>query len=353
MSDMSDMSDTRDTRTETGAVNGELAQLKTAALSALAGARTLAELDGAKSQHLGRRSLLAEHQRRLGQLDEAERRRLGAVLNALRSELSAAEGERRRELERERDAEVLAAEALDVTLPPRTPRRGSLHPIHETMEAMVDGFIALGYESVTGPEVESDWFSFEALNIPADHPARSLWDTIYLEELAPGAGRPPLRPHTSPVQARIMLSRPPPVYVVVPGRTFRQDTPDATHLPVFHQLEGLAVDTDLSFADLRGTLAEFCRALLGPETRIRLRPDYFPFTEPSCEVDAFYRGEWIELLGAGMVHPNVLRNVGYDPDEVQGFAFGMGIDRFATLRHGLDDIRLLAANDVRFLSVFV
>ncbi len=337
----------------TSDVNAELERLRTEALAVLSAAGTLAELAGAKSQHLGRRSDLAEHQRRLGQLDEEERRRLGAALNQLRAELSAAEGERRRQLEGERDAEVLAAEALDVTLPPRTPSRGSLHPIHETMEAMVSAFVALGYESVTGPEVESDWFNFEALNIPADHPARSLWDTIYLEELAGEAGPTLLRTHTSPVQARTMLERPPPVYVVVPGRTFRQDTPDATHLPVFHQLEGLAVDIDLSFAHLRGTLAEFCRTMLGPETRIRLRPDYFPFTEPSCEVDAFHRGEWIELLGAGMVHPNVLRNVGYDPDRVQGFAFGMGIDRFATLRHGLDDMRVLAANDVRFLSVFV
>jgi phenylalanyl-tRNA synthetase alpha chain len=325
-------------------------------LAALRAAATLDELDAAKTEHLGKRSPLALAQRSLGGLDPQARRELGARVNALRAGLLEAEAARRAALEDERDRIGMAAEAVDVTLPPRTPRRGSLHPVVETMEAMVDAFVALGFEAVTGPEVESDWFNFEALNMPPDHPARSLWDTIYVEPLAPsaGAGSTLLRTHTSPVQARTMLTQAPPVYIVVPGRTYRQDTPDATHLPVFHQIEGLAVDTDLSFADLRGTLAEFFRALFGPDARIRMRPDHFPFTEPSCEVDAYVPqlGRWVELLGAGMVHPNVLAAVGYDPDRVQGFAFGMGVERFAMLRHGIDDLRLFIENDLRFLSAF-
>lgn len=349
----------------------DLAALTQRTLAAIAAAQDLAALDAAKADALGKRGALTLVQRGLGQLEPERRRALGAQVNAAREAIVAADSARRAVLQAERDAVVLAAEALDVTLPPRVPVRGSLHPVIETLEAMVDAFTGLGYTAVSGPEVESDWFNFEALNIPADHPARSLWDTIYVQDLVPGApanggeqvSRTLLRTHTSPVQARTMLATAPPVYVVVPGRTFRQDTPDATHLPVFHQIEGLAVDTDLSFADLRGTLAEFCRALLGPETRIRLRPDYFPFTEPSCEVDAWVpagsatsvsagAGRWIELLGAGMVHPNVLRAVGYDPEQTQGFAFGIGVERVAMLRHGIGDLRLFIENDLRFLSSF-
>ena len=338
--------------------------------AAIAAAGTLEELDAARAAFLGKKGAVTLVQRDLGRLDLDDRRRVGARLNEVRAALQDAEGARRAELEAERDRVVLAAEAVDVTLPPRTPKHGSLHPIHETMEALVDVFVGLGFTAVTGPEVESDWFNFEALNIPPDHPARSLHDTIYVHPLGGGAAGGDaaghdawsgsgvlLRTHTSPVQARTMLAQPPPVYVVVPGRTYRQDTPDATHLPVFHQIEGLAVDTDLSFADLRGTLAEFARALFGPRTKVRLRPSYFPFTEPSCELDAFMAtgdggGRWIELLGAGMVHPNVLRHVGYDPEEVRGFAWGMGVERVAMLRHGITDLRLFAENDLRFLGAF-
>ncbi|CAN5191950.1 phenylalanine--tRNA ligase subunit alpha [soil metagenome] len=337
----------------------DLDRLREEALATIAAAASLEELDAARGAVLGKRGTLTGVQRSLGALPPARRRDLGAAVNAARAALAEAEATRRAELEAERDRVQLAAEAVDVTLPPRTPRRGSLHPVHETMEAMVDALVGLGFKAVTGPEVESDWFNFEALNMPADHPARTLFDTIYVESLAPDAPARAdgttgvlLRTHTSPVQARTMLAQPPPVYVAVPGRTYRQDTPDATHLPVFHQIEGLAVDVGLSFADLRGTLAAFARALLGPGTRIRLRPSYFPFTEPSCEVDAS-RGEgWLELLGAGMVHPNVLANCGYDPERVQGFAFGIGVDRIAMLRHGIADLRLFVDNDLRFLSAF-
>ncbi|HWB72131.1 MAG TPA: phenylalanine--tRNA ligase subunit alpha [Egibacteraceae bacterium] len=341
----------------------DLERLLEEALAAIAAASSLEQLDAARAAYLGKRGAVTVVQRDLGRLDSQERRRVGAQVNALRAALQDAEGARRAELESERDRVTLAAEAIDVTLPPRTPKRGSLHPVHETMEAIVDVFTGLGYTVATGPEVESDWFNFDALNMPADHPARSLFDTIYVHPLTPGHEPREdgttdllLRCHTSPVQARVMLARPPPVYVVVPGRTFRQDTPDATHLPVFHQVEGLAVDTDLSFADLRGTLAEFARALFGPKTKVRLRPSYFPFTEPSCELDAFMSsgqdGRWIELLGAGMVHPNVLRQVGYEPEEVRGFAWGMGVERVAMLRHGISDLRLLVENDLRFLCAF-
>ena len=340
-------------------VEPDLDRLLKEALEAFAGAISLEELDAARTRYIGKRSELARSQSRLGSLPVETRREVGGRINAVRQELIAAEAERRRELEDERDRIVLAAEAVDVTLPPRTPARGSLHPIHETMDAMLDTLVGLGYKVVSGPEVESDWFNFDALNTPADHPARSLQDTIYVKSLDPehptaedGTTGVLLRTATSPMQIRTMLAQKPPVYVAVPGRVYRSDTPDATHLPMFHQIEGLAVDSDLSFADLRGTLTAFTRALLGPDTRVRFRPHYFPFTEPSCELDVWYGEQWMELLGAGMVHPNVLRNVGYDPEEVRGFAWGIGVDRMAMLRHGVTDIRLLVENDLRFLSAF-
>ncbi len=334
----------------------DLDGLRDRGLAAYAAADTLDALDAAKAELVGRRGDLTAVQRSLGDLEPEQRRSLGAQVNAVRAALAEAEAERRAALEAQRDRVVLAAEALDVTLPPRTPRRGSLHPIVETMEAMVDVLAGLGFTAVEGPEVESDWFNFQAMNIPADHPARGMHDTIYVEPLAPRdpPGSLVLRTHTSPMQTRTMLAKPPPVYIAVPGRVFRQEAADATHLPVFFQMECLAVDADLSFADLRGTLAELCRGLFGADTRIRMRPDYYPFTEPSADVDAWVPavGDWVELLGSGMVHPNVLRMAGYDPEQVSGFAFGMGVERVAMLRHGIDDLRLFIDNDLRFLTAF-
>ena len=335
-------------------------------IPALECATTLEQLDEAVTALVGRRGSLQQVQRSLGSLPPEQRRSVGRQVNEARHRVQQVEAARREVLTEERDRVVLAAEAVDVTLPPRTPRRGGLHPVRETMESMVDAFVGLGYQVVAGPEVETDWHNFTALNIPADHPARSMWDTLYVEPLHRDLPPPPdtgvpeaaavettlLRTHTSPMQVRTMLGQDPPVYVVVPGRTYRQDTPDATHLPVFHQIEGLAIDTDLSFADLVGTLKAFTRALLGEDIATRVMPDYFPFTEPSCQLIAEGPDGDIELLGAGMVHPNVLRAVGYDPEAVRGFAFGLGVERIAMLRHRVQDLRLFTESDLRFLRAF-
>jgi phenylalanyl-tRNA synthetase alpha chain len=332
---------------------------------AITGAADLEALREAEQAHLSRRSPLGEVQRSLGGLDADARRALGQRVNQARSTLEAELAARRAELEALRDAALLEAERLDVTLPGRVPPRGAVHPVTRTIDEMVDIFVGLGYRVAEGPEVETDWYNFQALNIPPDHPARSMQDTLYVES---GDGREAgalvLRTHTSPVQVRVMQAGPPPVYVVYFGRCYRADTPDATHVPVFNQVEILAVDRGLTMADLKGTLLALARAYFGEDREIRLRPSYFPFVEPGAEVDVSCfvcggtgagcrtcRGEgWIELLGAGMVHPNVLRAGGYDPDEVSGFAAGAGVERPFMLRSGLADMRTLTDNDVRWLT---
>jgi phenylalanyl-tRNA synthetase alpha chain len=332
---------------------------------AITAAADLEALREAEQAHLARRSPLGEVQRSLGGLDADARRRLGQQVNQARATLEAELAARRGELEAARDAALLEAERLDVTLPGRVPPRGAIHPVTRTIDEIVDIFVGLGYRVVEGPEVETDWYNFEALNIPRDHPARSMQDSLYI---AGSDGREDadlvLRTHTSPVQVRTMLAGPPPVYVVIPGRCYRADTPDATHVPVFNQVEVLAVDEGITMADMKGTLLAFARAYFGDDRDIRLRPSYFPFVEPGAEVDVSCficggrgvgcrtcRGEgWIELLGAGMVHPNVLRAGGYDPDRVSGFAAGTGIERPFMLRSGLADLRTLTDNDVRWLT---
>jgi len=239
-----------------------------------------------------------------------------------------------------------AGEQIDVTLPGRAIETGSLHPITLALEEIVGVFTRMGYEVVGGPEAEHDFYNFEALNIPRDHPARDIQDTLYL------GGDWLLRTHTSPVQIRHMEGHEPPLAIIVPGRVYRRDTPDATHTPSFVQCEGLVIDRDITMADLKGTLDHFAKELFGPQTKTRLRPGYFPFTEPSAELDANAGHGWIEMLGCGMVHPNVLEAVGYDPQRWQGFAFGMGIDRIAALRFGITDIRIFYENDMRFLRQF-
>jgi len=337
--------------------------------AAIAAAGDLDELRAAEQAHLGRRSPLGEVQRGLGRLDPDARRALGQRLNATRGALADALAGRRAELEAARDAALLEAERLDVTLPGRVPPAGAVHPLTRTADEVVDVFLGLGYRVAEGPEVDTDWHSFQALNIPPDHPARSMQDTLYVTEPDGEVGRLVLRPHTSPVQIRTMLAQPPPVYVVVPGRCYRADTPDATHVPVFGQVEVLAVDFDLTMGDMKGTLLAFARAYFGEAREIRLRPSYFPFVEPGAEMDVSCfvcggrgrlatgatcrtcRGEgWIELLGCGMVHPDVLAAAGYDPDKVSGFAAGMGIERLYMLRSGLADLRVLTDTDLRWLA---
>ncbi|HXF57272.1 MAG TPA: phenylalanine--tRNA ligase subunit alpha [Actinomycetota bacterium] len=330
--------------------------------SLAAGARTLEDLERAEAAVLGRRSPLAGIQRSLGSLPEEARRRVGQRTNEVREALRALFAERRAELEAEREAALLEAERVDVTLPGRRPRPGSLHPLTLVEYRIVDIFTRMGYRVVEGPEVETEWYNFQALNIPADHPARTEKDTLYVD--VPGHPDLLLRTETSAMQIRTMERERPPVYVVSPGRVFRQDTPDPTHSPVFHQVEGLAVDEGISLADLKGTLEAFARAMFGPETAVRFTPDYFPFVEPGAEmaVSCFACGGggcrvckfqgWIELLGAGMVHPNVLANVGYDPERYTGFAFGMGVERIAMALYGVPDIRMFFDNDVRFLEQF-
>ena len=246
---------------------------------------------------------------------------------------------------------MLEAERLDLSEVLSLPPIGHHHPVSRTWRRLEDTFVGMGYTVAEGPEIETDWYNFGALNLPEAHPARSMWDTFYLEAGEPGAVL--LRTHTSPVQIRTMLAQEPPIYIIAPGRAFRVDTPDATHLPVFHQIEGLVIDRGITFADLAGTVDTFVKALFGDDRKTRLRPSYFPFTEPSAEFDmSTADGGWIELGGCGMVHPNVLTNCKLDPEEWSGFAFGFGIDRIAKEQHGIDDLREFVAGDARFLSQF-
>ena len=320
----------------------------------LAAAAALDAVASIERELLGRRSLFNEAKRRLGGLDPGERASVGRRLNDARARVEAAVAAARERLAASSRDDRYAAERLDLTerLPQTAPlRRGHFHPVTQARDRLEDVFVGMGYTVAEGPEVESAWYNFEALNIPDWHPARGSFDTIFVN-----LGEPEevmLRSHTSPVQIRVMENRKPPIYIVVPGRTFRADTADATHLPAFNQIEGLAVDRNITMGDLAGTIDEFVRAFFGGEVKSRLRPSYFPFTEPSAEFDiARPDGSWLELGGCGMVHPNVLRNCGIDPEEWQGFAFGFGIDRLAVMRHDIDDIREFVNNDTRFLSQF-
>ena len=329
-------------------------QAAAAAEERLAAAAALDAVASIERELLGRRSLFNEAKRQLGGLDPGERASVGRRLNDARARVEAAVAAARERLAASGRDDRYAAERLDLTerLPQTAPlRRGHFHPVTQARDRLEDVFVGMGYTVAEGPEVESAWYNFEALNIPDWHPARGSFDTIFVN-----LGEPEevmLRSHTSPVQIRVMENRKPPIYIVVPGRTFRADTADATHLPAFNQIEGLAVDRNITMGDLAGTIDEFVRAFFGGEVKSRLRPSYFPFTEPSAEFDiARPDGSWLELGGCGMVHPTVLRNCGIDPEEWQGFAFGFGIDRLAVMRHEIDDIREFVNNDTRFLSQF-
>ncbi len=340
----------------------DLGALAADVVAAASAAATLEELRAIDVAALGKNGPLAQRKAELGRLDPDERRRLGQAINETRAAIEAAVDQRRATLEAQARVALLEAERLDLTEVPRARRSGHLHVVTQTRDELEDVFVGMGFTVAEGPEVETDWHNFEALNIPPAHPARSAFDTLYVDFGAPESTV--LRTHTSPVQIRVMTAQEPPIYSVMPGRVYRQDTPDASHLPNFHQIEGLVVDRGITFGDLAGTIDVFTEAYFGRGITSRLRPSYFPFTEPSAEFDItcpFCGGEgcrtcgrtgWIELGGCGMVHPNVFAAVGYDPEVWSGYAFGFGIDRLAMNRHGVDDIRELVINDIRFLEQF-
>jgi phenylalanyl-tRNA synthetase alpha chain len=332
------------------------------ALDRVAGASSLGDLLAVEQEVLGRRSAVASARQQLGGLPAEQRRDVGRAVNEAREQLQAAIERRRTELQAAERRVRLDAERMDLTEVTGGLPRGRLHVVTQAREELEDIFVGMGYRVAEGPEVETDWNNFEALNMPPGHPARSMWDTLYLRLGAPETVL--LRTHTSPVQIRVMATQPPPVYVIAPGRCYRRDTPDARHLPVFHQIEGLVVDRGINFGDLAGTIEAFTTAYFGAGIHSRLRPSFFPFTEPSAEFEVtciFCEGAgcrvcsqsgWIELGGCGMVDPNVFAAVGIDAEEWQGFAFGFGIDRCALVRHNVDDLRHFITNDIRFLRQF-
>jgi len=354
-------------------IHADLASLEKEAADALGTAASPDELRAAEQAVLGRRSPLARLNSRLGGLTPEERRTVGADINQVRERLQTLAAGRRGELEAGARADRLAADRLDLTETDEAgaraavgaggpPDRGHLHLVTQTWAELEDTFVGMGFSVAEGPEAETDWYNFEALNMPPAHPARSLWDTLYLDVGDPGTVM--LRTHTSPVQVRLLEAQQPPVYAVAPGRCYRRDTADARHLPVFHQIEGLVVDRGITFGDLAGTIEAFTGTFFGPGMHSRLRPSYFPFTEPSAEFDVTCpicggdgcrtcsHSGWIELGGCGMVDPNVLTAVGVDPEEWTGFAFGFGIDRLAMIRAGMADMRVLLENDLRLLRQF-
>jgi len=330
----------------------EISAARDSALVRVAEARTTDDLRTLDVDVLGKKGALATLKAGLGRLATVdEKKAAGAALNEAVAAVEAALEARRRELGRaERDVR-LATEALDLTEFAGRPARGRAHIVTQAWQRLEDVFVGLGFQVAEGPEVETDWYNFEALNMPPSHPARSMHDTFYVDHGAPGSTV--LRTHTSPVQIRVMQSIAPPIYMIMPGRVFRNETTDATHLAVFHQIEGLVIDRDITLADLAGTIDAFTKAFFGTEFGSRLRPSYFPFTEPSAEFDIRTpSGQWLELGGCGMVHPNVLRAGGLDPEEWSGFAFGFGIDRMAKERHGVGDVREMYTNDIRFIEQF-
>lgn len=344
-------------------VNAAVADAKTA----FSAARTLEELKEARLAHSGDNAPITHANMQIRHLDKADKPTAGKLLGGARKEIQAALAEAAHRLEEEDQARVLREERVDVTVPTRRDPLGARHPIPVLMDDISDVFVSMGWEVAEGPELEHEWFNFDSLNFGPDHPARQMQDTFYVAgvERVESDGAKPiaqtnglvLRTHTSPVQSRVMLKAEPPIYIVCPGKVFRTDALDATHTPVFHQIEGLAVDRGLTMAHLKGSLDHFAKAMFGPEAKTRLRPSFFPFTEPSAEMDLWFPQKkggpgWIEWGGCGMVNPEVLRNGGIDPDEYTGFAFGMGIERTLMLRNSIDDMRDMVEGDVRFSAQF-
>ncbi len=339
----------------------ELEEIARKAAARLETAGTPDELEQLRVELLGRSGAVARLFQGLRELEGSERAAFGKRLNEIKQELEAALTEREGALRRGLEEQRLGGESVDITLPGRREKVGRAHLITRITREIEDVFLGLGYQLEEGPEVETDYYNFEALNTPEWHPAKSLADTFYVD--APHATSPILlRTHTSPVQIRVMEARKPPLFVISPGTAYRRDVPDASHTPMFHQVEGFAVDRDITLGDLKGTLELFCHEIFGAERVVRFRPHFFPFTEPSAEVDVSCgicegagcrlckQTGWLEILGAGMIDPNVFRYVGYDPDEYSGFAFGVGVERIAALKYGIPDIRILLEQDARFLA---
>ncbi len=329
--------------------------------------KAVSDLDGLEEWRvstLGRNGALTQILRSLGSVPKEERPRLGAAANEAKTILEGHLAEREQELKMAHLANIVERESIDVTLPGRPVPQGRLHPTTRMLREITSVFASMGFQIEEGPEIELDHYNFDLLNIPKDHPARDMWDTLWIDQVDEHGNRPMLlRTHTSPMQARIMENTNPPVRVVVPGKCYRYEATDATHEWHFHQVEGLAVDKGITFADLKGTLYEFARRVFGEDRQIRFRCDFFPFVEPGVDMSiSNFRDpktgkrpinrdeDWIEILGAGMVHPSVLEGVGYDPSVYTGFAFGMGVERIAMLKYGIDDIRLFYSNDIRFLQ---
>ncbi|MDH4100629.1 MAG: phenylalanine--tRNA ligase subunit alpha [Nitrospirota bacterium] len=338
-------------------VNSSLDKIRQEALQEVREAATIAALEQVRIKYLGKKGAITALMKEMGSLSPEERPAFGAVINQVKQDVETSIEECRTTVRRKEREESLRAEAVDITLPGYRRGVGTVHPLNRVCQDIIDTFTSMGFSVAEGPEVELDFYNFESLNFPPNHPARDMQDTFFISEDVV------LRTHTSPVQIRVMERCKPPVKIIAPGKVYRCDA-DVTHTPMFHQIEGLLVDEKVTFSDLKGTLEFFIHRFFGPETGVRFRPSFFPFTEPSAEVDIqcvicggkgcrVCKGTgWLEILGAGMVHPNVFRSVGYDPEEVTGFAFGMGIERITMLRYRIDDIRVLFENDLRFLRQF-
>ena len=336
----------------------QLEQIKTAALEAIAKAENSADCESIRVKYLGKKGELTAVLKMMGSLSAEERPVMGQLVNTAKAEVESALGEKIAEMKQKADELKLQQETIDITMPAKINKVGKLHPLNTVLNDMINIFQSMGFDVVDGPEIETDHYNFECLNVPADHPARDMQDTFYL------ADNMLLRTQTSAAQVRTMETRKPPIRVICPGRVFRADEVDATHSPVFHQIEGLVVDKGITMCDLKGVLEQFAHEIYGADTKVKFRPSFFPFTEPSVEVDVscsecggkgcrVCKGAgWIEILGAGMVHPNVLRSCGIDPEEYSGFSFGIGLDRLTTTRYKISDIRLLFENYKRFHDQF-
>ncbi|MDF0554144.1 phenylalanine--tRNA ligase subunit alpha [Kamptonema sp. UHCC 0994] len=332
--------------TELNDLEAQLETLRQEAKNAIATSNTLEQLEQLRIGYFGKKGQMSQILGSMGKLAADRRPKIGAIANIIKEAIATELDNKRTSLQSAQIQAKLEAETIDVTMPGVYRPQGKIHPLNGVIDRALDIFVGLGYTVATGPEIESDYYNFEALNTPPDHPARDMQDTFYLPDAKL------LRTHTSSVQIRYMENHEPPIRIVAPGRVYRRDTVDATHAAVFHQIELLAVDEGLTFTDLKGTIKEFLRQMFGQDLPIRFRASYFPFTEPSAEVDLQWQGRWLEVLGCGVVDPNVLKAVGYDPEKYTGFAAGFGVERFAQVLHKIDDIRRVYTSDLRFLRQF-